>query len=377
MRLATYKRWPVEFVQGEGSRLRAADGREYVDLVAGIAVMNVGHSHPRVIEAMSAQARQLVHVSNLYETAPQQRLAERLGELSSGMRSFFCNSGAESIECAIKLARKWGDGRSRIVAADGSFHGRTFGALAATGQPAKRAAFEPNLPGIDHVAYGDADALADAIGDDVCAVLLEPIQGEAGVVIPPDGYLTAARRICDDADILLILDEVQTGLGRTGRWFAHLYEDVTPDIMCLAKALAGGLPMGACMATPRVADAFQPGDHATTFGGGPVVCAAALATLQVLGDEGLVDRSARLGERVLERLSGAVGDAIAIRGRGLLVGIEVGAGKARSVAEAAFDRGVLVNDATPDVVRICPPLNIGEEELDGALDVVGEAIGEI
>jgi acetylornithine/N-succinyldiaminopimelate aminotransferase len=377
MRIDIYKRWPVEFARGQGSRLFDVEGREYVDLVAGIAVMNVGHSHPHVVQAISRQAQELIHVSNLYETEPQQRLAHKLGELSSGMSSFFCNSGAESIECALKLARKWGDGRSRIIAADGSFHGRTFGALAVTGQPAKRAAFEPNLPGISHVAYGDHEALRRAMDDDVCAVLLEPIQGEAGVIIPPDGYLTAARQICDEANALLVLDEVQTGLGRTGRWFAHLHEDAAPDVMCLAKALGSGLPIGACLAAPPVAGALQPGDHASTFGGGPVVCAAALATLDVLEEESLIERSAGVGAMALERLTGMVGERAGVRGRGLLIGIEVGNGKARAVAEAAFERGVLVNDATPDVVRVCPPLNIQREDLDGALDVVGEAIDEV
>jgi predicted acetylornithine/succinylornithine family transaminase len=377
MRLNTYTRWPIEFSRGQGSRLFDVEGREYIDLVAGIAVTSVGHSHPRVVGAISRQAQDLIHVSNLYETSPQRHLAQRLGELSSGMSSFFCNSGAESIECALKLARKWGDGRSRIIAADGSFHGRTFGALAATGQPAKRLAFEPNLPGITHVPYGDIDALRSAIAADVCAVLLEPIQGEAGVVIPPTGYFAEVRHACDEAGVLLILDEVQTGLGRTGRWFAHLHEGVAPDVMCLAKALGSGLPIGACLAAPHVAGAFRPGDHASTFGGGPVVCAAALATLDVLEDEGLVERSARLGAAALDRLGKTVGDRAPVRGKGLLIGIEVGDGKARTVAGRAFDRGVLVNDATPDVVRVCPALNIGEEELDGALDVVGEAIHEV
>jgi len=375
MRLNTYKRWPVGFVAGRGSRLIDQDGREYVDLVAGIAVMSVGHSHPRVVQAIRDQAAELVHVSNLYETEPQRRLAERLGASTSGMRSFFCNSGAEAIECALKLARKHGAGRSRIIAADGSFHGRTFGALAATGQPSKRVAFEPNLPGFTHVPFGDAKALEEAMDDDVCAVLLEPIQGEAGVMIPPDGYLATARRLCDESGALLLLDEVQTGLGRTGRLFAHQHEGVVPDVMCLAKALGAGLPAGACLARPHVAETFRPGDHASTFGGGPVVCAAALAVLDVLEEERLVERSARLGASVLERLGSHRN--VVVRGRGLLIGIEVGGGRARAVAEAAFARGVLVNDATPDVVRLCPPLNIPEDDLHGALDVVGEAIDEV
>ena len=375
MRMNTYKRWPVTFVAGQGSKLEASDGTEYTDLVAGIAVMSVGHSHPRIVQAIARQAQELTHVSNLYDTRPQQALADVLASLTRGMSAFFCNSGAESIECALKLARKWGGGeRSRVIAMDGGFHGRTFGALAATGQPAKRAAFEPNLPGITHVPYGDADALRAAMGPDVCAVLLEPIQGEAGVVVPPDGFLTACRQICDERDALLMFDEVQTGLGRTGHWFAHQHEDVRADVMCLAKALGSGLPIGACLAGPNVADVLQPGDHATTFGGGPIVCAAALATLSTIEDEGLVERSARVGRMARQRLAARVPADIQIRGRGLLIGVAVGGGRARAVAEGAFERNVLVNDATPDVVRICPPLNIPQEELDEALDIVGEVI---
>jgi acetylornithine/N-succinyldiaminopimelate aminotransferase len=378
LRMQTYKRWPVEFVTGQGSMLEASDGTTYTDLVAGIAVMSIGHSHPRVVQAIARQAQDLVHVSNLYETSPQQALADVLGSLTEGMSTFFCNSGAESIECALKLARKWGAGtRWRVVAMDGGFHGRTFGALAATGQPAKRAAFEPNLPGITHVPYGEIDALRGAIQDDVCAVLVEPIQGEAGVVVPPEGYLAKCRRLCDDAGVLLMVDEVQTGLGRTGTWFAHQHDEISPDVMCLAKALGSGLPIGACLAAPHVADVLQPGDHATTFGGGPVVCAAALATLGVLEDEALVERAGRVGRLTRQRLGARLPAGVEIRGRGLLIGVAVGEGKARRVAEGAFERRVLVNDATPDVVRICPPLNIPQDELDAALDVMEEVIHEV
>ena len=370
--METYKRWPVEFVSGHGATLIDTDGRAYTDLVAGIAVASIGHAHPALAAAVNDQLQRLVHVSNLYVTAPQNELAVRLAILTGGMESFFCNSGAEAIECALKLARKWalinrGPRADTIVAADGGFHGRTFGALSVTGQPAKRAAFQPVVPNIVHVPFGDAAALRDALGDHVAAVLLEPIQGEAGVVIPPPGYLKDVRAACDDAGVLLMLDEIQTGLGRTGAWFAHQHDDVAPDVMTLAKALGGGMPIGACLATREVAGAFEPGDHASTFGGGPVQCRAALATLDVIDGEDLVARAARLGAHALQRLSGHLGERALVRGRGLMIGIEFPAPIARQIATDALAAGVLVNDATQNVVRLVPPLVITESELDAAL----------
>jgi acetylornithine/N-succinyldiaminopimelate aminotransferase len=367
----TYKRWPLEIESGRGARVFDANGRPYIDLVGGIAVATVGHCHPEVVAAIADQAGRLVHVSNLYATRPQAELADRLSELTGGMRSFFCNSGAEAIECALKLARKWGraSGSTRVVAAAGGFHGRTFGALAATGQPSKQEPFAPMLPGIEHVPFGDVDALEEAMGDDVAALLLEPIQGEAGVVVPPDGYLAAARALCDRHGSLLVLDEIQTGLGRTGRWFAYEHEAVAPDVVCLAKALAGGLPMGACLATRGVAATLVPGDHATTFGGGPVQSAAALATLRVIENEGLVERAEALGRYARARLEDVFG-AARVRGRGLLIGIELETPTARDLATAALDAGVLVNDCTPTVVRLAPPLVISEGDLDDALTVL-------
>ncbi len=371
--MPTYRRWMVEIVSGVGATVVDADGREYLDLLGGIAVCTVGHCHPHVVEAIKTQAGKLIHVSNLYETRPQKELAGRLARLTGGMLSFFCNSGAEAIECALKLARKNGNasGRYKIVAAEGSFHGRTFGALSATGQPSKREAFEPTVPGFMHVPYGDIGALETAIDDEVAAVLLEPIQGEAGVVIPPPGYLQAARDLCDRSGALLILDEIQTGLGRTGSWWCYQHEEIAPDITCVAKALAGGLPMGACLATPKVAHAFEPGDHATTFGGGPVQSAAALATLDVIHEEGLVDRSHLLGERLVGWLLEAFPGCL-VRGRGLLIGIDLGLPLARAVAEQALEEGLLVNDATESVLRLAPPLIIDEEELERAAYVLGE-----
>lgn len=376
----TYKRWPIEIASGRGAIVFDTDGKPYIDLVGGIAVASVGHCHPRVVDAIASQATRLIHVSNLYATGPQQALAARLARLTKGKLSFFCNSGAEAIECALKLARRWGRARARskirIVAADGGFHGRTLGALSATGQPAKQEPFEPLVPGFTHVPFGDGDALEAAMTGDVAAVLLEPIQGEAGVVVPPDDYLARARALCDRHDALLIVDEVQTGLGRTGAWFGYEHWSIEADVVCLAKALAGGLPMGACLATPSVASAFSPGDHATTFGGGPVQSAAALATLDVIEDESLVDRAATLGASARARLEDSFG-AGSVRGRGLLIGVDLGRPAARAVAAAALEAGVFVNDCTPDVVRLAPPLVIGEGELDEALTVLEKVAADV
>lgn len=369
--MTTYKRWPVEFVSGLGYELVASDGTHYVDLIAGLAVANVGHCHPRVVEAIASQASDLIHVSNLYGTVPQTRLSQRLARLTGGMKSFFCNSGAEAVEAALKLARRHGgQGKTGFVCADNAFHGRSFGALSATGQPPKKAPFEPLVPGFTHVPFGDVDALAGAVGETTAAVLLEPVQGESGVIVPPDGYLRTAREICDAAGALLIFDEVQSGLGRTGRWFAHEHAGVAPDIMCLAKGLGGGLPIGACLARPGVAASFVPGDHASTFGGGPVQCAAALATLEVIEEEDLLLNSAMVGAAMLDSLKAIEPVTKEIRGLGLFIGIELTEPVARNVAEGCFGNRVLVNDATPHVVRLCPPLVIDEGAALEACDVV-------
>ncbi|MGH2729278.1 MAG: acetylornithine transaminase [Actinomycetota bacterium] len=375
--MPTYQRWSVEFVSGSGCRVVDSAGRSYLDLVAGIAVAIIGHAHPAVTAAVADQAATLVHVSNLYATRPQTVLAERLAALTGGKLSFFCNSGAEAIECALKLARKWGgEAKHRVIAAQGSFHGRTFGALAATGQPAKQAPFEPMLPGFDHVPYGDVDALQSALSDEVAAVLLEPIQGESGVVVPPDDYLGAVRSLCDESGALLILDEIQTGLGRTGRWFAHNHYEVDPDVMCLAKGIAGGLPMGVCLASPDVAAAFSVGDHASTFGGGPVQCAASLAVLDVIKSDRLVERAAEAGARIMKELERIAASAH-VRGRGLMIGVEFDRPVARDIAAAALEHGVLVNDATASVVRLTPPLVISDDEIDESLAILEEVLGAI
>ena len=376
--MTTYKRWPVEFVSGKGCVLVDVNGREYLDLIGGLAVMSVGHSHPDVVDAIAGQAASLTHVSNLYVTAPQRDLSERLGRLTGGYRSFFCNSGAEAIECSLKLARRWaGPEKTGVVAAQGAFHGRTLGALTVTGQPAKQEPFRPLLPGVAHVPYDDVPALEEAVGKGVGAVLLEPIQGEAGVVVPADDYLQLARKICTEAGALLIVDEIQTGLGRTGSWFAFERSGIEPDVITLAKALAGGLPIGVCLARPEVAAAFQPGDHASTFGGGPVPCAAALSVLDVIEREHLVERAAAVGAALMTSLGEVFGNSAVVRGTGLLIGVELGQPKARAVVEAALNRGVLVNDATPSVVRLAPPLTISDEEISAALGVLKEVWDEV
>jgi acetylornithine/N-succinyldiaminopimelate aminotransferase len=380
--MPVYKRWPVEFTHGKGARLFDGEGRSFIDMFGGIAVTSVGHTHPAVVAAIFSQAARLIHVSNLYHTGPQLRLAHRLAELTGGKLSFFANSGAEAIECAIKLARKWGresqdHRKTRVIATHGAFHGRTFGALAATGQPAKQKPFEPMLSGFTHVPYGNAEALENAMGHDVAAILVEPIQGEAGVIVPPGRYLGAARALCDEYRALLIVDEVQTGLGRTGRWFGYEHDGITPDVLCLAKALAGGLPMGACLAAPEVAAAFSPGDHATTFGGGPVQSAAACAVLEVIASEGLVERAATAGMKLRDGLRAIFAPGSVVRGRGLLVGVALNAPVAHEIVSGALRKGVLINDPMPNVLRLAPPLVITDRDMDAALEVLEEVALEV
>jgi acetylornithine/N-succinyldiaminopimelate aminotransferase len=379
--MPTYRRWPVEIVSGEGCHVYDADGHEYLDFMAGIAVASLGHAHPALVAAVSEQVARLAHVSNLYETAPQKELAARLADLTGGMQAFFVNSGAEALECAIKLARKHarrtrGIQRPQIVCAENGFHGRTLGALAATGQPSKQEPFGPMPDGFIHVPFGDVDALAAAVHGDVAAVLLEPIQGEAGVIVPPNDYLAGVAEICERNACLLILDEVQTGLGRTGNWFGHDSSGIRPDIVCLAKGLGGGLPIGACLAAPEIAGTLEPGDHGSTFGGGPVQCAAALAVLDTIEGEDLVANAARVGKKISTDLLDANIPA-SVRGPGLLIGVELDAPVARKVAESALAAGLLVNDATPSVVRISPPLILSEAEAQQGTEILKEVLYEI
>ena len=372
--MATYDRFPVTFVRGEGTRLWDDDGREYLDFAAGIAVAQIGHAHPRWVEAVASQAARLAHVSNLFSMEPQVELAERLVALLGWGRAFFANSGAEANEAALKLVRK-ATGRPKVVAATGGFHGRTFATLAATGYPEKHVPFEPLPREFVHVPFGDPEELADAVDDRTAAVLLEPVQGEGGVVPAPEGYLAAAREACDAAGALLVLDEVQTGAGRCGAWFAHQLDGVRPDVVTLAKGLAGGLPIGVCIATEETA--FGPGDHASTFGGGPIPCAAALAVLDVIEEEGLLERARDMGERLIDSLGEVAGAAVEVRGRGLLVGVELPSEiGSRDVVMAALAGGLVLTQAGRNTVRFTPALTVTAEEVDAAARMFESAVKE-
>jgi acetylornithine aminotransferase/acetylornithine/N-succinyldiaminopimelate aminotransferase len=381
LHMQVYTRFPVAFERGEGTRLYDTDGREYLDFVGGIAVMSVGHSHPRVVAAIQEQAARLTHVSNLFYTEPQVALALRIHDLLGWGKVFFANSGAEANECAVKLARRWARLHGRpaveVVAALGSFHGRTVATLAATGQPAKHEPFAP-LPGeFVHVPLNDTEALDTVLGDRTSALILEVVQGEGGVVLADPDYLRMARKLCDERGALLVFDEVQTGLGRTGRWFAFEHADVVPDVITLAKALGGGLPIGACVAREDVAEAFVRGDHATTFGGGPVPCAAALAVLDVIASEGLIENARVMGERLVDglrtKLAGHPG-VIDVRGLGLLVAVELAGEWSRAIAEQGLENGFLLNNVTPNTVRLSPALNVGADDIDRAIELTAELL---
>ncbi len=379
----TYQRQPITLRSGNGVWVRTDDGRELLDAVAGIAVNVLGHNHPALREAIAAQAGTLIHASNLYYTEPQLELAELLIASAFPSRVFLCNSGTEANEGAIKLARKWGrvhrDGAHVIVCAQGAFHGRTMGALAATANPRYRKPFEPLPKGFVHVPYGDLDALAESIDSATCAVMLEPIEGESGVIPLEPGRLAAIRRLCDERDVLLILDEIQTGMGRTGRWWAYQHEGAAPDIMTVAKALGGGVPVGAILAAPR-ADVFEPGDHGSTFGGGPLACAAAVAVMHVVERDGLVEHAAEVGDYLAESLSAlAAGGAPidGVRGRGLMLGIGLNRDVARDVAAAALDEGLIINAIGERTLRLVPPLVITREEVDEAVRRLSRAFAAV
>ncbi|MEU3276958.1 acetylornithine transaminase [Streptomyces antibioticus] len=361
----------IPLVRGEGTRLRDADGTEYLDFVGGIAVNALGHAHPAVVEAVTRQIASLGHVSNLFIAEPPVALAERLlRHFGRDGKVFFCNSGAEANEGAFKIGRL--TGRTHMVATRGGFHGRTMGALALTGQPGKQEPFLP-LPGdVTHVPYGDAQALAAAVTEDTALVIIEPIQGENGVVVPPAGYLKAARAITAATGSLLVLDEVQTGVGRTGQWFEYqAHEGVLPDVVTLAKGLGGGLPLGATVAFGRAADLLRPGQHGTTFGGNPVACAAGLAVLDTIENEGLLDNVKRQGEKLRDGIEGLGHPLIDyVRGAGLLLGIVLTEPLAPQVQQAAQEAGFLVNAPAPDVVRLMPPLNLGDDETDALLQAL-------
>ena len=382
--MQTYGRTPVAFVAGRGVELTDSDGTVYLDALSGIAVTGLGHCHPEVAEAIARQAKTLDHVSNLYLTEPQIALAGRLRDLSGfDARVFFANSGAEANECALKLARRasvhrHGRTRTKVVALEHGFHGRTFATLAATGQPAKHAPFEPLPEWFVHVPPTDPDALAAAIDDETAAVLLEVVQGEGGVLPVSDELLATARRRCDEVGALLVIDEVQTGLGRLGAWFGFQTTPVVPDVFTLAKALGNGLPIGACVARADIAAAFGPGDHATTFGGGPVVCAAALTTLEVIEREELVRNAAERGDELAAMLRALDDPRITeVRGRGLLVGLVLAEPIANALVDATRARGVIVGSAGPEVLRLAPPLIVSSADLAAIVDAVAGALKDV
>jgi predicted acetylornithine/succinylornithine family transaminase len=369
------RRLPVTFVRGEGCLLYDDSGREYLDLVAGIAVNLLGHAHPDVVAAVTAQAGALIHTSNLYFTQPQVELAQRLVELSFPSRVFFCNSGAEANEAAIKLARKWGglnrDGAFEVISTEGSFHGRTLATVTAGGQHKYSDPFKPLPDGFVHVPYNDLDAIKAATSPHTVAVLLEPVMGEIGIIPAAPGYLNGVRDWCDAQNLLLILDEVQTGLGRTGRWFAHQHHGITPDVMTLAKGLGGGLPIGACLAAPR-ADVFEPGDHGSTFGGNPLACSAALAVLSVIERDGLVGHAAEMGDALHDALLDL--GAKDVRGVGLMQAFEFGEPRAKAFQQSCLDAGLIVNAVDDHSVRLVPPLIIGNAEIDQAHATMRKAL---
>ena len=376
--MRTYNRSPVEFVRGEGAILWDSDGREYLDFMTGISVCSVGHCHPAVVEAVREQAGRLMHVSNLFYTEPMVRLAERLAESSLGGRVFFANSGTEANECAIKIARKHAHRRGiaepEIVSFEGDFHGRTYGALAATPTLARNQDLGPMLPGFRSVGLNDAAALREAVGERTAAVLIEPIQGEAGVFPLADEVLLAAREACEETGALLIFDEIQTGMGRTGSLWAYEQTPVRPDLLTSAKALGGGLPIGACVAGPAAADVLEPGDHGSTFAGGAVVAAAALAVLGVIDDPALLRRVRELGTALRNGLL-ALDGVREVRGRGLMLGVGLDQGvDAHALGADLLQRGLVVNVPAAGTLRLLPPLTLEEHQISTALALLGESL---
>ena len=378
--MPNYRRQPVAFVRGEGASLFDADDRRYVDCMAGISMNNVGHCHPKVVRAISDQAARLINVSNLYYTEPMVALAEWIRDRSLGGRVFFCNSGAEASEAALKLARKHGGpGRTEVVALVDGFHGRTYGALSLTGQPSKQEPFAPMVPGVRHVERSDLEGLAAAVGPQTCAIVLEVVQGEVGVHPVPVEMIRLARELADRHGALLVIDEIQTGLSRTGPLFAYQDVGVTPDVMCLAKSLGGGVPIGAIVARPEFDAVLQPGDHGSTFAGSPLACAAALASCAVLGDATLQESVRAKGSALLAGLEGLVADGLAVeaRGRGLMCAIDLPRARAAEAVGALLNRGYLVNNTSARTLRFLPPLVIDQDDLDGLVTALLDALPEV
>ena len=381
--MGNYSRQPVAFLRGEGTRLFDADGREYLDFLGGIAVTLLGHAHPGVSQAVSLQVKHLVHVSNLFHVPVQAELGRLVSASTTGGKVFFCNSGTEANEAAIKLARKWSAdggkvGAHEIVVAEGSFHGRTYGGLSATAQPKFHKGFEPLLPGFRTVPFGDAAALEAALTDRTCAFLIEPIQGESGVRVPPPGYLAAAERLCRERGILLVADEIQTGLGRTGSVLASERFGITPDIVTLAKGLANGLPLGATVATDEVAASFGPGTHGATFGGNPVCCAASRVVFETLRTPGFLDEVRRKGDLFAEglrKMAARREDIRAVRGMGLMLAIEMD-GETRELANRCLASGLVVNSTAGNVLRFLPPLTVTDGEIQQGLSILEASLPE-
>jgi len=380
--MTTYNRIPVDFVRGEGSWVIDAEGNRYLDAISGIAVCALGHSHPGFIKAVQDQVATLVHTSNLYGVPLQTRLAEKLCQVSGMDRVFFCNSGAEANEAQIKLARMFGHSKGidvpGIIVMEGAFHGRTMGALTATHSNRHQDGFAPFLDGFYRVPFNDVAAVAKTINshDNIVALLVEPIQGEGGVVVPSADYLTDLRHLCDEHDMLLMLDEVQTGNGRTGKYFAYQHNNILPDVISTAKGLGNGFPIGACLAHGRAAEIFQPGHHATTFGGSPLACAAALAVIDAIAAENLLENATVMGDRIKFGISLRLKDAThvkAVRGKGLMIGIELDTPCGDLVGQARA-RGILINVASGNVIRLVPPLNINEADSDLIIEVISELV---
>ena len=379
--MANYGRAEIQFSRGEGAYLYTADGEQYLDALSGIAVCSLGHANPEVGAAISKQAMTLLHTSNLYRIKLQENLSDRLTSIAGMENAFFCNSGAEANEAAIKIARKYGHTKGiacpSIVTMNGSFHGRTMATLSATGNSKVHEGFEPLVPGFKHVNYNDIEVVADALQDSECvAVMVEPIQGEGGVVVPNDNYLRELRRLCDVKDVLLIVDEVQSGIGRTGEWFAYQHEDILPDVVTSAKALGNGVPIGACLARGVAATILSPGTHGSTFGGNPLACSAALAVLDVVSEKNLLERSRLLGQffvTAFHKKLASRDEVLEVRGKGLMVGIELDR-PCGELVKSCSANGVLINVAAQNVVRLLPPMIISDDQATEIVEKVSASI---
>ena len=374
----TYSRQPLVLVKGRGTTVYDSDGREYLDFVAGVAVNNLGHCHPKVVVALQKQAQRLMHVSNHFHIEAQVALGKELVRNSFADKAFFCNSGTEAIEAAIKLSRRYSreiikKDRFEVITMFGSFHGRTYGAVSATAQEKFHQGFEPMVPGFRYVPFNDSKAVEDAVTDKTCAILVEPVQGEGGVKVPSPGYLKALRKICDEHQLLLVLDEIQTGMGRTGRLFAYEHEGITPDIMALAKGLGSGMPVGALLATDKASQAFVPGTHGSTFGGNPLACAAGLASLETLLEDNIIIQNVEaLGKHFMDGLRSLKAKYPFIkdvRGQGLLIGMELDF-EGKEIVTECLKQGFLINCTVNTVLRFMPPLIISEEEIDQLIDAL-------